>query len=88
MSGPLPPDVTLDVPCWWQPGMPLLRPAGYMAPVPLKRKRDMSAEQKTDPVKRAYMRVPDEAKLWLVDFHPCHARVHGKTAGALRARGA
>ena len=23
MHGPLPPDVTLDAPCWWQPGMPL-----------------------------------------------------------------
>ena len=46
--GPLPPDVTLDAPYWWQPGMPLLPPADYMAPVPLKRKRDMSAEPKTD----------------------------------------
>ena len=25
------------------------------------------------------MRVPDEAKLWFVDFHRYHARVHGKT---------
>ena len=25
MHGPLPPDVTLDAPHWWQPGMPLLR---------------------------------------------------------------
>ena len=79
MHGPLPPDVTLEVPFWWQPGMPLLRPADYMAPVPLKRKRDMSAEPKTDPAKRAYMRVPDEAKPWFVDFHAYNARVHGKT---------
>ena len=41
MHGPLPLDVTLDVPHWWLPGMPLLPPADYMAPVPLKRKRDM-----------------------------------------------
>ena len=34
-----------------------------MAPVPLKRKRDTSNEPKTDPMKRAYMLVPDEAKL-------------------------
>ena len=46
MHGPLPPDVTLDAPYWWQPGMPLLPPADYMAPVPLKRKRDMSAESR------------------------------------------
>ena len=75
IHGPSPPDVTLDAPYWWQPGMPLLPPADYMAPVPLKRKRDMSAEP---PAKRTYMRVPDEAKLWFVDFHACHARVHGK----------
>ena len=73
--------------------------ADYMAPVPLKRKRDMSAEPKTDPAKRTYMRVPDEAKLRFVDFHAYQARVHRKTlasqhspgeasgAGALRARG-
>ena len=79
MHGPLPPDVTLDAPHWWLPGMPLLPPAGYMAPVPLKRKRDMSAEAKRDPAKQAYMRVPDEAKLWFVDFRVYHARVHGKT---------
>ena len=48
MHGPLPPDVTLDVPYWWQPGVPLLRPADYMAPVQLKRKRDMAAEPKTE----------------------------------------
>ena len=79
MHGLLPPDVTLDVPHWWQPGMPLLLRSGYMAPVPLKRKRDMSAEPKTDPAKRANMRVPDKANLWFVDFHAYHARVHGKT---------
>ena len=79
MHGPLPPDVTLDAPHWWQPGMPLLPPADYMAPVPLKRKRDTSAEPKTDPVKRTYMRIPDEAKLWFKDFHAYQARVHGKT---------
>ena len=79
MHGPLPPDVTLDAPYWWQPGMRLLPPADYMAPVPLKRKRGMSAEPKTDPMKRAHMRTPDEAKLWFVDFHVNHARVHGKT---------
>ena len=61
MRGPLPPDVTLDAPNWWQPGMPLLPLADYMAPVPLKGERDMSAEPKTDPAKRAYMRIPDEA---------------------------
>ena len=27
-----------------------------------------SAEQLTDPAKRAYMRIPDEAKLWFVDL--------------------
>ena len=77
-TGPSPPDVTLDVPYWWQPGMPLLRPADYMAPVPLKRKRDTSADPKRDPAKRAYMRIPDEAKLLFVDFHAFQARVHGK----------
>ena len=25
------------------------------------------------------MRVPDQAKLWFVDFHAYNARVHGKT---------
>ena len=78
MHGPLPPDVTLDAP-HWQPGMPLLPPADYMAPVPLKRKRDTSAEPKTDPVKRTYMRIPDEATLWFQDFHAYQARVHGKS---------
>ena len=29
MHGPLPPDVTLDAPHWWLPGMPLLPPADY-----------------------------------------------------------
>ena len=72
-------DVTLDAPYWWQPGMPLLPPADYMAPVPLKRKRDTSAEPKTDPAKRTYMRIPVKAKLWFVDFHAYQARVHGKT---------
>ena len=48
MQGPLPRDVTLDAPYWWQPGMTLLPLADYMAPVPLKRKHDRSAEQKTD----------------------------------------
>ena len=33
MHGPLPPDVTLDAPHWWLPGMPLLPPADYVAPV-------------------------------------------------------
>ena len=79
MHGPLPPDVTLDVPHWWQPGMPLLPPADYMAPVPLKSKRDTSAEPKTDPAKRTYMRIPDETKLWFQDFHAYQARVHGKS---------
>ena len=50
-----------------------------MALVPLKRKRDRSAELKTDPAKRAYMRIPDEAKLWFQDFHAYQARVHGKS---------
>ena len=75
MHGPLPPDVTLDAPHWWLPGMPLLPPADYMAPVPLKRKRDTSAEPKTEPAKRAYRRTPDEAKLWFQDFHAYQARV-------------
>ena len=57
----------------------LLPPADYMAPVPLKRKRDTSAEPKRDPTKRAYMRVPDEAKLWFQDVHAYQARVHGKS---------
>ena len=56
-----------------------LAPADHMAPVPLKRKRDTFAEPKTDPVKRTYMRMPDEAKLWFKDFHAYQARVHGKT---------
>ena len=81
MHGPLPPDVTLDAPYWWQPGMPLLPPADYMAPVPLKRKHNMSAEPKTDPTKRAYMRIPDEAKLWFVDVHAYQARVYGSSSG-------
>ena len=38
----------------------------------------MSAEPKTDPTKRAYMRVPD-GELWFVDFHAYQARVHGKS---------
>ena len=50
-----------------------------MAPVPLKRKCDTSNEPKTDPMKRAYMLVPDEAKLWFVEFHAYQARVHGKS---------
>ena len=79
MHGPLPPDVTLDAPHWWLPGMPLLPPADYMAPVPLKRKRDTSAEPKRDPTKRAYMRIPDEAKLWFQDSHACQARVLGES---------
>ena len=59
-----------------------------MAPVPLKRKHDTSAEPKTDPVKRTYMRIPDEAKLWFKDFHAHQARVHEASgAGALRAHG-
>ena len=97
MHGPLPPDVTLDAPYWWLFGMPV-PPADYIEPVPLKRKRETSAEPKTDPAKRAYMRIPDEAKLWFQDFHAFQARVHGKTlclqhslgeafgARALRAR--
>ena len=71
MHGPLPQDVALDVPHWWQPGMPLLCPTDFLTPAPLKRKR---VESKT--------RVPDEAKLWFVDFHAYHARVHGKTFSA------
>ena len=77
--GPLPPDVTLDAPYWWLPGMTLLPPADHMAPVRLKRKRDVSAEPQTDPAKRAYRRIPDEAKLWFQDFHAYQARVHGKS---------
>ena len=98
MHGPLPPDVTLGAPYWWQPGMPLLPPADHRAPVPLKRKRVTSAEPKTDPAKRAYMRVPDTAKLWFQDFHAYQARVWQVTrihyspgeafgTGAFRARG-
>ena len=79
MHGPLPPDVTLDAPHWWLPGMPLLPPADYVAPVPLKRKRDTFAEPKTEHAKRAYRRTPDEAKLWFQDFHAYQARVHGKS---------
>ena len=59
--------------------MPLLPPADHRAPVPLKRKRVTSAEPKTDPTKRAYMRISDEAKLWFKDFHTYQARVHGKS---------
>ena len=70
MHGPLPPDVPLDAPHWWQPGMPLLPPADYVAPAPLKRTRDTSAEPKTDPAKRTYMRISDVAH---------QARVHGKS---------
>ena len=100
MHGPLPPDVTLDAPHWWQPGMPLLPPADYVAPVPLKRKRDTSAEPKTEHAKRAYVRTPDEAKLWFAGL-PClssacprqvarlqHSPGEAAGAGALRARGA
>ena len=76
MHGPLPPEVTLDVPQWWQPGMPLSCPVDHVAPAPSKRKR---VESETEPAKRAYMRVPDEAKLWFADFHAYHARVHAKT---------
>ena len=59
MHGPLPPDVTLDVPHWWQLGMPLLCPTDFLAPAPLKRKR---VESKTDPAKQAYMRGARRAK--------------------------
>ena len=79
MHGPLPPDVTLDAPHWWLPGMPLLPPADYVAPVPLKRKRDTSAEPKKEHAKRGYRRTPDEAKLWFQGFHANQARVHGKS---------
>ena len=65
MHGPLPPDVTLEVPHWRQPGMPLLCPTDFLAPAPLKRKR---VESRRDPAKQAHTRVPDEAKLWFVDF--------------------
>ena len=99
MHGPPPLDVTLDAPFWWQPGMPLLPLADYMAPMPLKRKRDTSAERKTDPTKRAYIRVPDEAKLRCGLPRPSSACPWQATrlqyspgeasgAGALRARGA
>ena len=37
------------------------------------RKRDTSDEPKTEHAKRAYMRMPDEAKLWFVDFHAYQA---------------
>ena len=57
--------------------MLLLPPADYMAPVPLKRKRDTSAEERS--TKRAYTRTRDEAKLWFQDFHAYQARVHGKS---------
>ena len=63
----------------WQPGMPLLPPADHRAPVPLKRKRVTSAEPNTDPAKRAYLCILDEAKLWFQDFHAYQARVHGKS---------
>ena len=57
------------------PFLPELRGRGApMAPVPLKRKRDTSNEPKTDPMKRAYMLVPDEAKLWFVEFHAMDTR--------------
>ena len=78
MHGPLPPEVTFDVPYWWQLGMPLSRPVNHIAPVPVKRKRDKPAEPKTDRAKRAYVRAPDEAKLWFVDFHAYHARVQAR----------
>ena len=78
MHGPLPPDVTLDVPHWRQPGMPLLCATDFLAPAPLKRKR---VESKTNPAS-IHGGVPDEAKLWFVDFHAYHARVHGKTYSA------
>ena len=63
---------------WWLPGTPLLPPADHIAPVRLKRKRDVSAAPQTEPAKRAYRRTPDEAKLWFQDFHVYQARVHGK----------
>ena len=44
-----------------------------------KRKRDTSAEPKTEHAKRTYRRTPDEAKLWFQDFHAYQARVHGKS---------
>ena len=75
MHGPLPPDVTFDAPHWWQPGMPLLPPANYMAPVPLKRKRDTSAEPKTDPFSP-----------WQ-DTRSQHSPGEASGTGALRARG-
>ena len=64
------------------PGMPLLPPADHKAPVPLKRQRVTSAEPKTDPAKLAFVRIPDEAKLWF------HSPGEASGAGALRARGA
>ena len=78
MHGRLPLGVTLEAPCWWRLGMPQLPAADHMAPVPLKRRRDTSAEPKTDTAKRAYVRIPDETKLWFVDLHAYHARVHGE----------
>ena len=73
MHGPVPPDVTLDVSQWWQPGMPLTCPLDHVAPAPPKRKR---VELETEPAKRAFIRVPDEAKLWFDRFRISQDLVH------------
>ena len=85
MHGPLLPDVTLDVPCWWQPGMPLLRPTGHNSLVPPKRKRDMSAEPKTDQaVVRGLTRLSCACP-WQ-DVRLQHSLGEAAGAGALLAR--
>ena len=70
MHGPLPPDVTLDAPHWWQPGMPLLPPAHHRAPVPLKRKRLLSRRQ----IPRS-----EHTCAHPKDFHAYQSRVLGKS---------
>ena len=47
--------------------------------MPLNPKRVTFAEPKTDTVKRTYMRIPDDAKLWFQDFYAYQACVRGKT---------
>ena len=91
MHGPLPPDVTLDA--------PLLPPADYVAPVPLKRKRNTSAEPKTAReasiqahTRRGEAVVPGLPRLSSAcprqDARLQHSPGEAAGAGALRARGA
>ena len=52
MHGPLPPDDTLDVPHWWQPGMPLLEDRSREASIHARTRR---GEAVVTPIRRVSM---------------------------------